>query len=226
MVSVPATVTSLVKDKSNNSDCGESAAATTGTKRITVRRNVGAASPHSQSPTKANGSATIQQQQLLLILDDVWPNSKGLVEKFKFQMLDYKILVTSRVTFRRFGTPCQLDLLDHGPAVALFHHFAQLNHNNSYMPDKKSCSRDSESLDILKDINQKECFMDMGLFLEDQRILVTVLIDMWAELHDLDEDGTKAMAIVHDLITRNLINLIATRKVATEASKLQENSLQ
>ncbi|KAI5382705.1 hypothetical protein KIW84_070215 [Lathyrus oleraceus] len=216
MVSVPATVTSLIMDKSNNSDCGESAAATTGTKRITVRRNVGAASPHSQSPAKANGSATIQQQQLLL----------SLVEKFKFQMLDYKILVTSRVAFRRFGTPCQLDPLDHGPAVALFHHFAQLNHNNSYMPDKKSCSRDSESLDILEDINQKECFMDMGLFPEDQRIPVIVLIDMWAELHDLDEDGTKAMAIVHDLITQNLINLIATRKVAIEASKLQENSLQ
>lgn len=66
MVSVPATVTSLVMDKSNNSDCGESAVVTTGTKRITVRRNVGAASPHSQSPAKANGSATIQQQQLLL----------------------------------------------------------------------------------------------------------------------------------------------------------------
>ncbi|KAI5425934.1 hypothetical protein KIW84_031671 [Lathyrus oleraceus] len=141
-------------------------------------------------------------------------------------MLDYKILVSSRVAFRRFGIPCQLDPLDHGPEVALFHHFAQLNHNNSYMPDKKSCSRDSESLDILEDINQKECFMDMGLFPEDQRIPVIVLIDIWAELHELDEDGTKAMAIVHDLITRNLINLIATRKVATEASKLQENSLQ
>jgi len=53
--------------------------------------------------------------------------------------------------------------------------------------------------------------MDMGLFPEDQRIPVTVLIDMWEELHNLDEDGTKAMAIVHDLITRNLINVIATR---------------
>lgn len=66
MVSVPATVTSLVMDKSNNSDFGESAAAATGIKRITVRRNVGAASPRSQSPAKANGSATIQQQQLSL----------------------------------------------------------------------------------------------------------------------------------------------------------------
>jgi hypothetical protein len=67
-----------------------------------------------------------------------------------------------------------------------------------------------QSFDILED-NKKECFMDMGLFPEDQRIPVTVLIDMWAELHNFKEDGTKAMAIVHDFITRNLIDVIATR---------------
>jgi len=66
------------------------------------------------------------------------------------------------------------------------------------------------SLDILEDINKK-CFMDIEIFSEDQRIPVTVLIDMWAELYNLDEDGINAMAIVHDLITRNLINVIATR---------------
>ncbi|KAI5403205.1 hypothetical protein KIW84_050689 [Lathyrus oleraceus] len=55
------------------------------------------------------------------------------------------------------------------------------------------------------------------------QIPVTVLIDMWAELHDLDEDGTRAMAIVHDLITMNLINLIATRKVTTETDKYYNN---
>lgn len=60
MVSVPATVSSLmVVDK------GESAAAATGNgiKRITVRRNVGAASPRSQSPARANGNASNAQQQ-------------------------------------------------------------------------------------------------------------------------------------------------------------------
>ncbi|KAL2333115.1 hypothetical protein Fmac_014328 [Flemingia macrophylla] len=56
MVSVPATVSSLVMDKSNNNGGGESAAAT-GIKRITVKRNVGAASPRSQSPARANGNA-------------------------------------------------------------------------------------------------------------------------------------------------------------------------
>jgi hypothetical protein len=64
MVSVPATVTSLVMDKSYNNGCGggESAAATAGIRRITVRRNVG--SPRSQSPVRANGNAVNQQQEL------------------------------------------------------------------------------------------------------------------------------------------------------------------
>ncbi|CAJ1970801.1 unnamed protein product [Sphenostylis stenocarpa] len=56
MVSVPATVSSLVMDKSNN--CGGES----GTKRITVKRNVGevgsrgAASPRAQSPARVNGN--------------------------------------------------------------------------------------------------------------------------------------------------------------------------
>ncbi|XP_012571338.3 uncharacterized protein [Cicer arietinum] len=62
MVSVPATVSSLVMGKSNDNGCegGESTTATTGIKRITVRRNVGAASPRSQSPARANGNAANQ----------------------------------------------------------------------------------------------------------------------------------------------------------------------
>jgi hypothetical protein len=78
----------------------------------------------------------VGRNPILLVLDDVWPNSEGLVEKFKFQMSDYKILVTSRVAFRRFGTPFELDPLDRNHAVSLFHHFAQLNHSSTYMPDR------------------------------------------------------------------------------------------
>jgi hypothetical protein len=76
----------------------------------------------------------VGRNPILLVLDDVWPGSEGLVERFKFQMPDYKILVTSRVAFRRFGAPYQLDPLDHDHAVSLFLHFAQSNDN---MPDKK-----------------------------------------------------------------------------------------
>ncbi|WVZ05069.1 hypothetical protein V8G54_018415 [Vigna mungo] len=49
MVSVPATVSSLVMDKSNNNGSGGESAATTGIKRITVKRN---------SPARANRNAT------------------------------------------------------------------------------------------------------------------------------------------------------------------------
>ncbi|XP_039690384.1 probable disease resistance protein At5g66900 isoform X1 [Medicago truncatula] len=210
---------------------------------------------------------------ILLVLDDVWPGSESLVEKFKFKLPDYKILVTSRVGFRRFDTLCQLSPLDHDPAVSLFCHYAKLNHSSSYMLDRdlvdeivEACKgsplvlkviagslrnqpfekwldmkkrlnsqsildsnstdllcRLQQSLDMLEDINEKECFLDMGLFPEDQRIPVTVLIDIWAEMYDLDEDGIKAMVIIHDLITRNFINVIATRQVATKTDMYYNN---
>lgn len=75
-------------------------------------------------------------------------------------------------------------------------------------------SRLQNSLDILEDecsIKEKECFMDLGLFPEDQRIRVPSLIDMWAELYELDEDGKQAMTIIHNLTNKNLVNVIDTR---------------
>ncbi|XP_024639595.1 probable disease resistance protein At5g66900 isoform X3 [Medicago truncatula] len=215
----------------------------------------------------------VGKNPILLVLDDVWPGSESLVEKFKFKLPDYKILVTSRVGFRRFDTLCQLSPLDHDPAVSLFCHYAKLNHSSSYMLDRdlvdeivEACKgsplvlkviagslrnqpfekwldmkkrlnsqsildsnstdllcRLQQSLDMLEDINEKECFLDMGLFPEDQRIPVTVLIDIWAEMYDLDEDGIKAMVIIHDLITRNFINVIATRQVATKTDMYYNN---
>jgi hypothetical protein len=95
---------------------------------------------------------------ILLVLDDVWPGSESLVEKLsKFEMPNYKILVTSRVAFRRFGTPCKLDPLDHDHAVSLFYHFAQLNDSSSsYMPDKnlvhkivKGCKGSPLALEVI-----------------------------------------------------------------------------
>ncbi|XP_061341829.1 probable disease resistance protein At5g66900 [Gastrolobium bilobum] len=216
----------------------------------------------------------VAKNPTLLVLDDV--SSETLVDKFIFQLSDYKILVTSRFAFQRFGTPCQLDPLRHDHAVSLFHHFVQRKGHSSYMPDEnlvneivRGCKgsplaveviagslcqqpfevwkdmkerlqnqsilesgstdlyyRLQQSLDTLKDkfsINEKECFMDLGLFPEDQRIPVTALIDMWTELHNLDEDGRNAMTIVHDLSTRNLIKVIVTRKVAKDEDMYYNN---
>ncbi|KAF7816276.1 dentin sialophosphoprotein isoform X2 [Senna tora] len=54
MVSVPPTVSSLSIDKSNNGNGGGGGG---GIKRISVKRNVSAASPRSQSPARASGNA-------------------------------------------------------------------------------------------------------------------------------------------------------------------------
>ncbi len=55
--------------------------------------------------------------------------------------------------------------------------------------------------------------MELGLFPEDQRIPVAALIDMWSELHELDEDGIHTIAILHEIAIRNLANLVVTRYI-------------
>ena len=53
--------------------------------------------------------------------------------------------------------------------------------------------------------------MDLGSFREDQRIPVLALIDVWQELYKHDEDGIDSIAILHELTSRNLANLVMTR---------------
>ncbi|XP_059458896.1 probable disease resistance protein At5g66900 [Corylus avellana] len=73
-----------------------------------------------------------------------------------------------------------------------------------------------KSLDLLDDEVIKKCFLDLGLFPEDQRIPVAALIDMWAELYELDEGGIDAIANLHEITSRNLASLVVTRKVASD----------
>jgi len=73
---------------------------------------------------------------ILLVLDDVWPGSEDLVEKFQFQISDYKILVTSRVAFSRFDKTFILKPLLYEDSVTLFRHYTQVDKNNSKIPDK------------------------------------------------------------------------------------------
>ena len=65
-------------------------------------------------------------------------------------------------------------------------------------------------LNVLEDnaIN-KECFMDLALFPEDQRIPVAALIDMWEELYKLDDE--EAMAIINKLDSMNLVKVSIAR---------------
>jgi hypothetical protein len=54
-------------------------------------------------------------------------------------------------------------------------------------------------------------FMDLCSFPEDHRIAVAALIDMWAELYGLDEDGIDVIANLLELSTQKLANLVMTR---------------
>ncbi|TXG59494.1 hypothetical protein EZV62_014067 [Acer yangbiense] len=61
---------------------------------------------------------SIRQKAILLVLDDVWLES--LVQKFKFKLPNYKILVTSRSVFPQFGSGHQLKPLNDEAAMILF----------------------------------------------------------------------------------------------------------
>ena len=54
-----------------------------------------------------------------------------------------------------------------------------------------------------------ECFRDLGLFPEDQRIPAAALVDMWTELHG--DDDTGAMENIDQLVNWNMADIIVTR---------------
>ncbi|XP_028947579.2 probable disease resistance protein At5g66900 [Malus sylvestris] len=76
---------------------------------------------------------------LLFVLDDVWSGSESLLDKFdQFKFSNYKILVTSRFAFPRFGSPYHLALLNDEDAMALFHHSASSEDKSSYTSEDLS----------------------------------------------------------------------------------------
>ncbi|XP_050369147.1 probable disease resistance protein At5g66900 [Argentina anserina] len=203
------------------------------------------------------------QSPMLLVLDDVWTGSEFILEKFDdLKMTDYKILVTSRFAFPRFGSPYHLECLSNADAMALFHHAASLGDRSSYISADLSqkivercmgfplaitvlgrslCGQPTEIWEkrvlewskgssvletehdllnclqsSLDDLNEEKpligkCFIDLGLFPEDNRIPAAVLIDMWAELYDIHEDISSVINL-YELANRSLVNLVLTRK--------------
>ncbi|KAM5576418.1 hypothetical protein ABKV19_007339 [Rosa sericea] len=76
------------------------------------------------------------QNPMLLVLDDVWAGSEFILEKFdELKLTNYKILVTSRSAFPRFGSPYYLECLNDKDAMALFHHAASLGDRSSYISE-------------------------------------------------------------------------------------------
>ncbi|XP_061363421.1 probable disease resistance protein At5g66900 [Gastrolobium bilobum] len=203
----------------------------------------------------------IVKSPILIVLDDVWTGSESLVEKFVFQIPNYKILVTSRFAIRRFGPLYVLKPLGDADAINLFHHSASLNQSSSDIPHDdvikivrgcggfplalrmsgSSLSQEnpvfwhnrarklseghsildssSDVLDCLQNIFDVldpkviECFRDLGLFPEGQRIPAAALVDMWAELHR--EDEANAMEKIYEQVNLNMADIFVTRKVAS-----------
>ncbi|KAK7848880.1 putative disease resistance protein, partial [Quercus suber] len=78
-----------------------------------------------------------QRQPILLILDDVWPGSESLIEKFKFDIPAYKIVVTSRTAFPKFKSKYNLNPLDPEDAMSLFCRSASFKDVSSYFSKEK-----------------------------------------------------------------------------------------
>ena len=57
----------------------------------------------------------------------------------------------------------------------------------------------------------KECFMDLGSFPYQEKIPIIALIDMLAELYQLDINGVRAISNLCKLSLQNLLNLVVTR---------------
>lgn len=74
-------------------------------------------------------------KNILLVLDDVWSESESLIEDLKFPISGYKILVTSRFLFSRFGSTYELTLLNDQDAKTLFCSSAFHNMNSINVPD-------------------------------------------------------------------------------------------
>lgn len=63
------------------------------------------------------------------------------------------------------------------------------------------------------DPNLKQCFLGMGLFLEDQVIRAWMIVDIWAELYGGNDKTEKEKIIVsmkylEDLASHNLLDLV------------------
>ncbi|XP_022739594.1 probable disease resistance protein At5g66900 isoform X2 [Durio zibethinus] len=209
---------------------------------------------------------------ILLILDDVWPGSETLVDKLKFTLPDYKILVTSRFDLPRFDFTYPLKPLNDNDAMTLFHYSAFRENGNRYIPYDlvnkvmKSCkglplalevvgrslcgqpvaiwqshakqrskglsifhssgellAHLQSSLDAMDNkVGIKDCYLDLCSFPEDHRIPAVALIDMWMEQYKLDEDDD-AIVNLHELSSRNLVNLVVMRKDASEADGYYNN---
>ncbi|ONH96599.1 hypothetical protein PRUPE_7G139700 [Prunus persica] len=176
------------------------------------------------------------QNPLLLVLDVVWSGSESLLEKFdQVKMPNYKLLVTSRSEFPRFGSSYHLQSLDNDNAMKLFHHYASLGDKSSDIPEDLSrqivlVERCKGFPLAIKVLGGSLCRQPIEIWTQrlnewsrgstvhdsdDQRIPAAALIDIWTEYYDLDEDA-ECIANLYKLSYRSLANLVVIRKEKVE----------
>lgn len=72
------------------------------------------------------------------------------------------------------------------------------------------------SLDVLEEESViKQCYLDVGLFPEDQKISATTLMDMWVHLYNHDKEGFDTINQVFELSYKNLAILLPISKGST-----------
>ncbi|KAI6700104.1 hypothetical protein NL676_014428 [Syzygium grande] len=78
----------------------------------------------------------IGQNPVLLVLDDVWAESKSFLDKFVFKKIkDYKIVVTSRYEFPDVSFVHHLNPLNNGEALELFRRSVTVDNRSMVVPD-------------------------------------------------------------------------------------------
>lgn len=70
----------------------------------------------------------------------------------------------------------------------------------------------SRSLNVFEDKSLiKQCFLDLGLFPEDQKIAATMLRDLWVHLYKHPDDGSDTINQLFELSVKNLATLLPVR---------------
>lgn len=57
----------------------------------------------------------------------------------------------------------------------------------------------------------EQCYSDLGMFPEDQKIAATLLMDMWVHLYKHDKEGLDTINILSDISSKNLATLLPIR---------------
>ncbi|XP_054784910.1 probable disease resistance protein At5g66900 isoform X2 [Prosopis cineraria] len=156
---------------------------------------------------------------VLLVLDDVWPDSKHLVEQLRVQISsDSKIMVTSRFEIKEFGMPFPMEPLSKIDAEALLLRSAP----NEIV---RSCNDGDEDIcEILHQIIEGcQCLPSALEFIG--RKLHGKPIVFWKKMAKewSQDDDIHAMTLIYQLTDMNSVDIIARREVGSIVDEYYNN---